>query len=239
MKAAWTYFRPHVLATLFAPILLAGCANEYSDYRHTNPIVVRKELATMVLDAGSKLNAMDSSRLERFVTEYDYRGEGPLELAVRVDARGEDAARARALAVGEMAIARGLRADRLRVRLAPPLKAESKKDAAQDEKPAAEDAAKAADLVMLSYVGYVAAAPECGDWTKDETFTPYNGSTPNYGCAVQRNIGLMAADPRDLLRARDSDIATGDGERTGQVVGAWRKGDATPSKGAVSAKTSK
>lgn len=48
---------------------------------------------------------------------------------------------------------------------------------------------------------YVAVVPECGDWTGATGFNPTNLPHTNYGCSLQRNIGMMLSDPGDLLGA--------------------------------------
>lgn len=57
--------------------------------------------------------------------------------------------------------------------------------------------------LRLSYMRYVAEAPDCGqDWSvnlaRDYQNTPY----PNMGCAAQRNLAVMIANPADLLGPR-------------------------------------
>lgn len=52
--------------------------------------------------------------------------------------------------------------------------------------------------------------PACPDWSKPagEDFTNYAGS--NFGCATAVNLGLMVADPADLLGGRSLGPADGD-----------------------------
>jgi pilus assembly protein CpaD len=56
---------------------------------------------------------------------------------------------------------------------------------------------------------YVVIPPNCPDWSKPSR-TDY-GNTPmsNMGCANATNLGLMLADPRDLLQGRQPGAADG------------------------------
>lgn len=56
--------------------------------------------------------------------------------------------------------------------------------------------------LKLSYVHYVAEGPECGDWSEDITASDRNGHYRNFGCAQQRNLAAMVANPRDLIEPR-------------------------------------
>ncbi len=56
--------------------------------------------------------------------------------------------------------------------------------------------------VKLSFMHYVAEAPECGDWSTNLGESPANLPYPNLGCATQRNFAQMIANPSDLLYPR-------------------------------------
>lgn len=78
------------------------------------------------------------------------------------------------------------------------------------------------DIVTLSYQRYEAVVPTCGDWSSSPSYDPYNTVSSNFGCAVQRDIGLMAADPADLVRARPT--APMDGQNASRVIQRYRAG---------------
>ena len=61
---------------------------------------------------------------------------------------------------------------------------------------------------------YVVTTPSCPDWTKPATGDPANRVSSNFGCATTTNLGLMVADPGDLIRGRPegpADAATATG----------------------------
>jgi pilus assembly protein CpaD len=54
----------------------------------------------------------------------------------------------------------------------------------------------------IKVVNGKAIASKCGDWSENIAETSDNEMAENHGCAVQSNIAAMAAQPRDLVRAR-------------------------------------
>lgn len=56
--------------------------------------------------------------------------------------------------------------------------------------------------MVLSFSANRVIAPKCGDWSGPSGYTPENKIHPNFGCAFQRDIGLMVSDPGDLVRAQ-------------------------------------
>lgn len=59
--------------------------------------------------------------------------------------------------------------------------------------------------IRLSYLRYVAEGPECGhDWSENLASTRKNLVSANYGCATQKNLAAMIANPADLLGPRSS-----------------------------------
>ncbi|MQX36031.1 CpaD family pilus assembly protein [Roseospira navarrensis] len=77
----------------------------------------------------------------------------------------------------------------------------------------------------LSYDAYVAVVPNCGDWSGHTGLNPRNAPHSNFGCAVNRNVGLMLSDPGDLVDPRS--LGSVDGARQALVVTKYRAGAAT------------
>jgi pilus assembly protein CpaD len=57
---------------------------------------------------------------------------------------------------------------------------------------------------------YVVVPPDCPDWTASPQSDHDNLPASNYGCATATNLGLMLADPRDLLVGREPGPADAD-----------------------------
>lgn len=77
--------------------------------------------------------------------------------------------------------------------------------------------------VLVRVARYHVVLPECPDYSRAIIGGYHNLPSSNFGCADQRNLGLMVANPRDLLRGRD--LGPADGERQGRAVRAYRDGE--------------
>ena len=81
--------------------------------------------------------------------------------------------------------------------------------------------------VRISVTRSVAIPPACPDWRKpDNDGDPSNTTMSNLGCANMRNLGLMIADPGELLAGRPSTM--GSGEPLAAGVQRYRTGKVTP-----------
>ena len=191
-------------------IALAGCHGDYvPDYRELYPIRVVAEpaaLPVMFEPGRAELSAPEAARLDAFVAGYRANRSGPLTITGSPVSGGNELAVARARAVERRALAAGVAPGAVQRRLA---------------------AAALPAKVIVSYEHTVAEVPECGDWTKNTAADTTNTLSSNFGCATQRYIGLQAADPADLLRARADDGH--DGQRTADVMQKFRTGRQTGS----------
>lgn len=86
--------------------------------------------------------------------------------------------------------------------------------------------------IQLSYLRYVAEGPDCGDWSQNLASDPQNVPYANFGCANQRNLAAMVANPADLLGPRtqterysDRRNATFNKYIKGEVTGAEKSAD--------------
>ena len=58
------------------------------------------------------------------------------------------------------------------------------------------------DTVRVLVGRYIVIPPNCPDWSKPSGTDPVNTPSSNFGCATTANLGLMVADPGDLIRGR-------------------------------------
>jgi pilus assembly protein CpaD len=79
--------------------------------------------------------------------------------------------------------------------------------------------------IRVSYLRYVAEAPECGRWPTNLAVEPNNLPYPNFGCATQRNFAMQVANPADLLGPRGETPRSG--ERRAVVWDKYTKGEST------------
>jgi pilus assembly protein CpaD len=78
------------------------------------------------------------------------------------------------------------------------------------------------DEVALQVERYVVTPPACPNWSKPSGGDPTNTVGSNFGCATATNLGLMVADPRDLLVGRKPGPA--DAEPAVRAVHNYRTG---------------
>ncbi|MGE5536980.1 MAG: CpaD family pilus assembly lipoprotein [Gemmatimonas sp.] len=91
----------------------------------------------------------------------------------------------------------------------------------------AERGAPAGSGVRITVARSVAVPPACPDWRKpDNDGDPSNTPLSNLGCANMRNLGLMIADPSELLVGRGG--GAGSGEPLAAGVQRYRAGKVTP-----------
>ncbi|MFQ5617804.1 MAG: CpaD family pilus assembly lipoprotein [Rhodospirillales bacterium] len=76
---------------------------------------------------------------------------------------------------------------------------------------------------------YVVTLPECPDWSGRPEITYNNTPSSNFGCATATNLGLMVADPGDIVAGRHPGLM--DGEFTARSIERYRKGETTPLEG--------
>jgi len=82
--------------------------------------------------------------------------------------------------------------------------------------------------LRISYLQYLAAPPDCPDWSENISRDPQNMPWTNMDCATQRNLAEMVANPEDLIGARGETPRPG--ERRDVVWGKYVKGEPTISK---------
>ncbi len=63
--------------------------------------------------------------------------------------------------------------------------------------------------VRVAVERYVVTLPNCPDWSKPVGEDSENTPQANFGCATTANLGMMVANPRDLIRGRSPGSADG------------------------------
>ncbi len=79
--------------------------------------------------------------------------------------------------------------------------------------------------IRVSFMRHVATGPECGDWSDNLARDPKNMPYRNMGCATQRNLAAMVANPRDLIEPRG--MTPRSSERRDTVWDKYVKGETT------------
>jgi len=91
--------------------------------------------------------------------------------------------------------------------------------------PAAPDAV-AANTLRVVVERYVVTPPDCPNWTKSPSGDHDNFPTSNFGCSNVTNLGLMVADPRDLVISRH--LGPANAAQAGLAIQRYRNGQTAP-----------
>lgn len=186
------------LGALGALLVLATCQMEPEQKDYTKRFPIQAQPETVTLSVGS-IGGAAGERFDTLVAGYLDRGHGPLTIS--------GAAPSQQQAVRTRLIAAGVPASDIRI----------------------ETAARAApSTVTLSYERYNVVLPTCGDWSAPMQYNPANTDYPEFGCAMQRNLGLMLADPGDAASMRAPQPA--DAQNLDRVIRAYRTGNAPAAK---------
>lgn len=89
--------------------------------------------------------------------------------------------------------------------------------------------------IRVSYLRYVAEAPECGGWPANLADQRDNLPYANFGCATQRNFAAQIANPADLLGPRNETARSS--ERRGTNWEKYVKGEPTGARKSQDEKT--
>jgi pilus assembly protein CpaD len=76
--------------------------------------------------------------------------------------------------------------------------------------------------VELVLERYLVTLPPCPDWSRESGTDFANLPHSNFGCATQSNLGLMVADPQDLVRGRT--LGPADGVQQAEGIVRYRTG---------------
>ena len=100
--------------------------------------------------------------------------------------------------------------------------------------PAAPDAVPA-NAMLVVVERYVVTPPDCPNFTKSESDDHENAHSSNFGCANLSNLGLMVADPRDLVIARQ--LGPADAAAASLAIQRYRSGQTSPLTGPAAGTT--
>lgn len=199
-----------VAALALVSTVLAGCDSSriaddihprLTDPPRRHPIIVVAETATLDVtvegrDKGGEARAFVEAT--RFVRNYRHEGRGPLMISAPRSGGAVTAHRVRELRL--IAHRNGIGPERIR------------------------QVSRGGNVVTLAYDRIAAVGPTCGAWGEDVSRNPHNLPYPNFGCATQRNLAAMAANPTDLMypaleTPRGSDTRETDRKTFNQNIG--------------------
>lgn len=100
--------------------------------------------------------------------------------------------------------------------------------------PAVYGSKPAPNTVRLILNRYVVTPPPCPDWRKPAGEDYNNQVGSNFGCTTETNLGLMVANPKDLVAGKT--LGPADGEQAAKAIENYRAGK-TPEPTAMSTKS--
>jgi pilus assembly protein CpaD len=197
---------------ILSSLAIAGCQQSAANYANYDAhaafptTAVRK---TAYLDLAPLQNghvtAADSRRLDDYIDAYRQQGEAPIAVTVTAPSINDVEARRIASDTAVMLQKRGIRANEIRLFV---------NESTLHLGP------------QLAFPIYVVAGRDCGHWQTPVDQDSQSQNTDNFGCAMQKNIDAMAANPRDLLMPSPS---TGrDGTRSWLIIDNYQQGKPVP-----------
>lgn len=178
------------------------------DAQAAYPITVEPQVATLVVKVDDGLQALgrgEDQRVRAFVDQWKARGQGMLNAASPTGTPNQAAATAALGQIKKMLAAHGVEKGSVQYTSYKPAEGDNQAP------------------ITLSFVTYVANAPECGsNWSENLAFTPRNLPWPEFGCSTQHNFAAIVSEPRDFIEPRTGDSA--DAARRGTVLENYRAG---------------
>jgi pilus assembly protein CpaD len=210
------------LTAVAVAALLAGCYSTRAtdtapptDYRLRHPISITEGDSTLELFIGSKrggLTAAQRAEVLTFASQWRKEATGGILIDLPAGTANQLAASQSLAEIRSLLSTSGAPAHAIVVRT---------------YRPASPDQFA---TVRVSYPKMVAQAGPCGLWPDDlgpSIDTKHDANRPywNHGCATQRNVAAMVANPADLVQPRGETPAY-TGRRT-VVLDKFRKGEST------------
>jgi pilus assembly protein CpaD len=214
--------------------LVSGCARQEaaftasvpSDYRQRHPIVIKEKAHTVHLFIGNSNGGLSPDQrgdVYAFARSWKREATGGVIIDVPAGTRNAAAAGGAATEAKRLLVSAGVPARAIVVR---PYRTSNPQQLA---------------TVRLNYPRMAAEAGPCGEWPADlgannlydVTNTPYW----NLGCASQRNLAAMVADPADLVQPRGEGPAYQ--MRRTFMLEQYRRGDPTAAKAPESVNAAK
>lgn len=212
------------IASALAGLALAGCSNGLDPGGHVagwsmispeqrHPIIVSEQPATHsvhVARGSDGLTPHQRARVADFIGRYRSTDSGNSRLSIAVPSGSANEISALKAVADVRNIAHDYGIDESRIAVAP--------YSSRNHNAA----------IRVSYMRYIAEAPDCGLWPTNLGDDARNLPHPNLGCATQRNFAMQVANPADLLGPRTMTPATS--ERRDDRWEKFNKGETTVAK---------
>lgn len=183
-------------------------ASNYEE-RHKIEVVKKTETISLALPRGSSgLSAHQQGKVSRFLAAYTKNPQGDLMIAAPSGASNETATIEALKQIRKLT--RNFRIPAAAIRLRPYFAGD-----------------RNAPPIRMFFEKNVAIAPNCPDWSDNLARDRRNLHFRNYGCATQKNLANMVANPRDLIEPRGTNPKTRPSDRRDVVFDKYRSGQTT------------
>jgi pilus assembly protein CpaD len=171
--------------TILLTLAIAACATDYTKSEAPNNLRVdgagtRVDLS--FVSGSARLSPGEAARLDRLVATGVIRPADRVSISVAGPPR---LAEQRAASISIALLAYGIVADTLPLETVP------------------------ANHAIIEVGRYAVTLPPCPNWSSPPNATYTNAHTSNWGCAAATNLGLMVANPADLVSGRPLGPADG------------------------------
>lgn len=196
-----------ILPLLLSGAVLASCSVEdirNYDPNYSHPSTVQKHTAVLTIADVSKgqVSTLDEQSLNEFVSAYFRQGEAPIAISIGGLDGSEPHVADRAGVLASELVERGVLLKDLAFYVA---------------------SGEAPTLAQVSFPIYTVAPEDCGHWFVSGEQDMGNYISTNFGCAMQHNIDVMAANPADLHHARP--VAERNANRSFDIVSGYWAGE--------------
>lgn len=198
-------FRSALFVPITIALLAAACQEPLrpEDYRAAHPLSVSTETISLALPGGEPPIGENAVKFARFVKDYHDRGLAPLVIKT----------------------GNGDKEGSFRVEQARQLLKKAGVSPGDISVAKARSGGVPGKAVVLTYTANAIKVPVCGKVPLRMMPDGANRGHANFGCATQRNLGLMLSNPGDYKKARP--MTGADPVRAGAVVGGYRVGPAS------------
>ena len=220
--------RASVLGALAAALALSACAAKHdtqnftvgsvpASYKERHAIHIKERERTLDIPVGSETRALSGgvrAQIEGFAQTYAAQPNGPMRILLPSGSGNAHTASAVGADIVEALAEGGVPQHVVEI---------MHYDASRHGNAAP---------IRLSYHQVTAGLQhECGKWNRDLTDHAANRNYGNFGCATQKNLAAMVANPSDLLAPRGTTPV--DAAHRARAIDAYRKGNSPNSNSAL------
>lgn len=186
-------------------LILGSCSLDRDNFPktgdpHIKAIEAEFKASATLSDEGKIVTSQEKLALDNYLNEYNRRGRGPI--TVKLLKKNHIIAHK----ITSLLQKKGVMSDQIVFELN-------------------KDENLMQNTVFFHFNGYLLKVSNCNDWSGANGFNPKNLPHTNFGCAYNRNIGLMLSDPGDTIAPEA--FGGDDPSRPSRVIQKYKSGQPT------------